>query len=876
MFLVMVCSVSVFSQEDISVRDSLTVRPDTLVTDTIPRNIKTVSPEAIDKKVTYKSVGTKRNDLKNKRVFMSDQAEVNYDDITITADSIVFDMVANTVFATGRLDSVGKLTGKPVFTQGSQEIESDSLFYNFISRKAIAYKIVTKQEDGLLRSQVTKMLDDGTSNIAQSTYSTCDAEHPHFYIRLPKAKIYPGEKIISGPGYLVLEGIPLPVALPFGFFPIQTKKAASGILIPRIGQEQERGYNLTDGGYYFAINDYFDLALRGSIYTNGTWMLTTQSNYSKKYKFNGQFSFSYANNIYGHKGLNDYSKTSNYKIGWTYSQDAKAKPGSRFSANVSMSSSGFDKNNSYDVMEHVTTQRQSSVSYSKTWTGTPFNLSASMNHSQNVRNKTVSVNLPKINFNMARIYPLKRKGAAGSSKWYQDLQFQYSASLDNQINTYDSLLFSNKVWNNMRNGFKHEAPVSIQFRPFRNFSISPQLTYSGVLYTQKFEKRWDPDYFNPSRNEIVLQVVTDTVRGTFYGHSMNPSISAGFNPQIFGTFNFKPESRVQAIRHVIKPSVSFSYIPSLKGLSSDLYRSVQSDTLGNLTEYSIFERNIYGTPSLSRRSSNISFNITNILEAKVFEKNDTSGKPKKVKLIDNLGISTSYNVFADSMRWAPVSMGMRTTLMNNIGVSAASSFSLYGLSQRGTPINTFAFEQNRKLMRLTNFSMSLDFDLGRLIMGDKDKSSQQSAQRTAINPANQGMMTEDAARNMNNPGDPSSMLFDEYGYYIFDVPWSMRVSYTFHYSKPGLKSNLTQTLSAVGNVTLTGKTALTYTTGYDFSQKEITMTQIGITRDLHCWVMSFNWVPNGSMKMWNFTIRVKSSVLADLKYERRKDFHDNF
>lgn len=876
MFLVMVRTLSLLSQEDVSRPDTLSVTADTIKVDTLKRNIKSISPDAIDKKVTYKSAGTKRNDLRNKRVFMSDKAEVNYDDIQITADSIVFDMAASTVFATGRIDSLGELGGKPVFRQGSQEIESDSLFYNFLTRKAIAYRIVTKQEEGLLRSQVTKILDDGTSNIAQSTYSTCDAEHPHFYIRLPKAKIYPGEKIISGPGYLVLEGIPLPVALPFGFFPIQTKRAASGILIPRIGQEQERGYNLTDGGYYFAINDYFDLALRGSIYTNGTWMLSASSNYSKKYKYNGQFSFSYANNIYGHKGLSDYSKTSNYKLGWTYSQDAKARPGSRFSANVSMSSSGFDKNNSYDVMEHVTTQRQSSVSYSKTWTGTPFNLSASMNHSQNVRNKTVALNLPKVSFNMARIYPLKRKGAAGSGKWYQELQFQYSASLDNQINTYDSLLFTNKVWSNMRNGFRHEAPISIQFRPFRNFSVSPQVTYSGVLYTQKFEKRWDPDYFNPSRNEVIPRVVTDTIRGTFYGHSFNPSISAGFNPQIFGTFNFKPESRVQAIRHVIKPSVSFSYIPAFKGLSSDLYRNVQSDTLGNFTEYSIFQGGIFGTPSLSRRSSNISFNITNILEAKVFEKNDTSGKPKKVKLIDNLGIATSYNVFADSMRWSPVSMGMRTTLMNNIGVSANSSFSLYGLSKRGTPINTFAFEQDGKLMRLTNFSVSLDFDLGRLLTGEKDRSPQQAARSATSGPSSQGMMNEDDARNMSRPGDATSMLFDEYGYYIFDVPWSMRVSYNINYSKPGFKSNLTQTLSASGNVNLTGKTALTYTTGYDFSHKEITMTQIGITRDLHCWVMSFNWVPNGSMKMWNFTIRVKASVLGDLKYERRKDYHDNF
>ena len=876
MLLVMACTLSLFSQEDISPPDTVVVRADTIVFDTVPRIILTVSPDAIDKKVNYKSEGTKRNDLRNKRVYMSDKAEVTYDDIQITADSIVFDMAASTVFATGKPDSVGGLVGKPVFRQGSQEIESDSLFYNFTTRKAIAYRIVTKQEDGLLRSQVTKMLDDGTSNIANSTYSTCDAEHPHFFIRLPKAKIYPGEKIISGPGYLVLEGIPLPVALPFGFFPIQKKTAASGILVPRIGQEQQRGYNLTDGGYYFAISDYFDLALRGSIYTNGTWLLSATSNYSKKYKYSGQFSFSYANNIYGHKGLKDYSKTSNYKIGWTYSQDAKARPGSRFSANVSMSSSGFDKNNSYDVTEHVTTQRQSSISYSKTWTGTPFNLSASMNHSQNVKNKTVSLNLPRINFNMARIYPLKRKGAVGVGKWYQELQFQYSASVDNQINTYDSLLFTNKLWNNMRNGFKHEAPLSIQFRPFRNFSISPQLRYSGVLYTQKFEKRWDPDYFNPSRNEIIPRVVTDTIRGTFYGHSISPSISAGFNPQIFGTFNFKPESRVQAIRHVVKPSVSFSYIPALKGFGSDLYRTVQSDTLGNMTEYSIFQGNVYGTPSLSRRSSNISFNIANILEAKVFEKNDTTGKPKKVKLIDNLGIATSYNVFADSMRWSPVTMGMRTTLMNNIGVSANSSFSLYGLSERGTPINTFAFEQNRKLMRLTSFSVSLDFDLGRLLTGEKGRSSQQTSSGASAGASSRGMMTGDETRSMSQPGDATSLLFDEYGYYIFDVPWSMRVSYNINYSKPGFKSNLAQTLSASGNVNLTGKTAITYTSGYDFSHKEITMTQIGITRDLHCWVMSFNWVPNGSMKMWNFTIRVKSSVLADLKYERRKDYHDNF
>jgi hypothetical protein len=869
----MVRFISLYSQEGKSIADSTLVKQDTLVSDTLSRTIKKISPNAIDKQVKYTAKGLKKNDLVNRRAILTEEAKVNYGDLEITADSIVFDLAKNTVFATGRKDTTGKVIGKPVFKQGSQEIESDSLLYNFVTRKAIAYKIITKQEEGLLHSEVTKLLEDGTSNISKSTYSTCNAEHPHFYIDLPKAKIYPGKKIISGPGYLVLEGIPLPVALPFGFFPIQTKKAASGILVPRVGQEQERGYNLTEGGYYFAISDYFDLALKGNIYTNGTWMLTATSNYSRKYKFDGQFSFSYANNISGHKGLKDYSKTTNYKIGWTYNQNAKAHPGSRFSANVNMSSSGFDKTNSYVVAEHVTTSRQSSVSYSKTWEGTPFNLSTSANHSQNVRNKTVSLNLPKVNFNVGRIYPLKGKSSTGSRKWYQELQFQYSASLDNQINTYDSLLFTKKVWSNMRNGFKHEAPLSIQFRPFKNFSISPQVTYSGVLYTQKIEKHWDPEHVDPKTNRITPQVI-DTLRGTFYGHSFNPSISASFSPQLFGTFTFNPASRVQAIRHVMKPSVGFSYIPSLSGLSSNLYRKVQSDTLGHYAEYSVFEENIFGTPSLSKRSGSVSFNLTNILEAKVFEKNDTSGKPKKVKIIDNFGISTSYNIFADSMRWSPVSMGLRTTLFNNIGISANSNFSLYGLSSKGAPIATFAYSQNKKLMRLTSFIVSLDFDLGQLIGGEKNKKSAGSSQQGG---GSGPQATNQAERMTNAPNpDQGGLPVDEYGYAIFDVPWSMRVSYNLNYLKPAFKSTLTQTLSVNGNVTLTKKTAVTYTSGYDFSRKEITMTQIGITRDLHCWTMSFNWIPNGTMKMWNFTIRVKAAVLADLKYERRKDFHDQY
>jgi len=861
----MVHTLSLFSQEDKMVMDTLLIQKDSVITDTILMSIRRPSSSGIDTRVTYTAIGHIKREVKNKRVILINGAIVNYGEIEIKADSMILDMQTNILFAAGRIDTAGKIAGTPEFKEGSQEFKADELTYNFKTRKALIKNIVTKQEDGLLHSEFTKLLEDGTSNISKSTYSTCDADTPHFYINLPKARVYPGEKIISGPGNLVIEGIPLPLFIPFGYFPVNTKKAASGILFPRIGEENARGYSLTEGGYYFAVSDYFDLSLKGNLYSNGTWMGTAQSNYKRLYKYSGNFSFSYAKNITGHKGLSDYGESTNYRIGWMFNQDAKASPGSRFSASVNMSSSGFDKNNSYSVTEHVTTQRQSSVSYSKSWTGTPFNLSASMNHSQNVKNKTVSLNLPKVNFNVGRIYPLKSKRSTGSTKWYQELQFQYSSSMDNQINTTDSLLFTKEVWDQMKNGFKHEAPLSLQIRPFKNFSISPSMTYSGVLYSQKIQKTWD---------EVNQEIVKDTIKGAYYGHALRPSISAGFNPQVFGTYTFtNPQSRVQAIRHVIKPSVGFSYIPAFEGLSSDMYRTVQSDNLGQTEEYSVFEGNIYGTPSLSTRSGSFSLGLVNIIEGKIFARDDTTGKAEKVKIIDNLGITTSYNIFADSMRWAPVSLTLRTVLLKNINISANSSFSLYGIDENGKAFNTFALSQNGKLMRLTSFTTGLSFSLSELLKGNKEKTETR-------NPS--GNMTQGPDRTDSMDGRASSheddmaVDLDEYGYPVFNVPWSLNLNYSLNYSKPGLKSNVSQTLSLNGNASITKKMSMTYTSGYDFKSKEITMTRIGITRDLHCWEMNFNWIPNGTMKGWNFTLRVKASVLGDLKYERRKDYHDQY
>lgn len=880
MFLLLVQSFCLLAQEDKIAADTLIIQKDSVITDTIIK-LRPPSKSAIDTKITYKAAKKIKRDLINKQFILTKDAVINYGEIEIKADSIVINMNTNLLFAIGIKDTTGKITGKPSFKEGSNAFDSDELTYNFKTRKALIKNIVTKQDAGLLHSAFTKLLDDGTSNISRSTYSTCPADTPHFYISLPKAKVYPGKKIISGPSNLVVEGIPLPLWLPFGFFPIQTKKAASGLIIPRYGEERIRGFSLTDGGYYFAISNYFDLSLKGSIYANGSWLGTLQTNYIKKYKYSGGLSFSYAKNVSGHKGLQDYSEGKNYRLGWTFQQDAKASPGSRFNASVNMSSSGYDQNNSYNVSDHINTQRQSSISYSKSWDGTPFNFAMSANHSQNVKNGTVSLNLPKASFNVGRIYPFKGKNSSGTEKWYQQIQLSYTASLDNQIDTKDSLLFTSAVFKHMKNGFKHDIPLSLQFRPFKNFSISPSLNYSGVLYTQKIVKRYEPEHIDPALN-TPQPVVNDTIHGVFYGQAINPMISAGYNPQIFGLFDFSgnPNSRLQSIRHVIKPSVSFSFVPSLSGLSSrKMYRQVQVDPDGRLSNpYSIYDGNLFGTPASSSKSGNITFGLVNILEAKMFEKNDTTGKPKKVKLIDNFSINTAYNIFADSIRWAPIRMDLRTTILNNVNISASSGFSLYGIDDNtGATRAEFLFTQKHKLMRLTNFSTGLDFSLSQLLSKNKNKTktnTNATAASTAPNfgETSYGMPNQDAQ--IQQP--ETAQNIDAYGYPVFNVPWTLNVRYSLNYVPSKLGENLTQTLSFDGNVTITPKMSANFTSGYDFNAKQITYSNVGISRDLHCWTMSLNWVPIGTTQGWNFTIRVKASVLGDLKYERRKDFHDTY
>lgn len=861
--------------------DTMIVRHDSLVTDTIDFGGMALSEEAVEFPIVYNAEDTLHMDQINQKVFMVKNATTTYGDIYLKAYYIELNLATSEVYAYGRRDSAGNLVDTPLFREGDQEFESRELIYNFKTKRAIIRNIRTEQDGGYLHSNITKMQNDGSLHAGGSKYTTCDADHPHFYVSLNRAKVIPGEKIISGPAFLVLEDVPLPLALPFGFFPVQ-KKVTSGIVMPKYGEERNRGYFLKDGGYYFAVNDYFDLKLTGDIYTNGSWRTAAATNYRKRYKFNGSFAFTWASNVTGYKGLETYSRSPNYSVRWTHAQDPKSRPGSRLSASVNMSSSGFDRQNSYQVMDHITTTKSSSVSYSKTWQGTPFNFATSFNHSQNTASKSVSLNLPKMSFSASRIYPLKSK-KSGTTKWWQDLQMQYSANLDNRINTTDSLLFTDQVWNDMNNGFKHEIPISIPIRPFNNFTISPTMRYTGVLYTRMTRKTWVDNYYDPETNDTISKLVEEQIPGLFYGQALSPQVSASFSPQIFGTYTFtNPDSRIIAVRHVIKPSVSFSMVPAIEGLSSDMYRTVQRDTLGNMEEYSIYSKGIFGTPSLPGKSGSLNFSLTNIVEAKVRSRNDTTGKGEKVKLIDNLGLTSSYNIFADSLRWSPVRMTFRTRLMKEIDISASGSFDPYATDTLFRRINTSAWKQDRIPARLTNFNVSVGFDLGRIIDNltgreSRGGSSQQSDRVTGTDDGFGSLMgTDDLEQGVNDQNIPlNGLIFDQYGYADFSVPWSLRFAYTFYYSKPRDEAVIKQNFTVSGDLKITKKMALRYSSGFDLSAREVTMTSVGITRDLHCWEMSFNWVPLGYLQSWDFTIRVKASVLQDLKYERRKDFHDN-
>ncbi len=830
---------------------------DSLVNDTLKKE----PAGTIDAEVVYNAKDSVVFGMDKRKVFLYKNARVSYIDMELTADYIELDMTNNEVFAKGLPDSTGKIAGKPIFKDAGQEMEAQRLRYNFNSRKGYIEAVMTEQEGGYLHAEKTKKDEMGHIHLKDGKYTTCDAEHPHFYVALTKAKSIPGDKIISGPAYLVLEDVPLPIGLPFGFFP-NTKTNTSGILIPQYGEEARRGFYLRNGGYYLAVNDYLDLTVTGDIYTNGTWGLRAGTNYRKRYKYNGSFNARFYRNISGEKGLENYSVGKDYSVMWSHNQDAKANPTQTFRASVNLSSQRFDRNHSRILTNALTNTKQSSISYQKRLKDINFSISA--NHSQNSNTGGVNMNLPKMSLTTSSFFPFRSKTGGGRDGFWNDIQLRYSSNLDNRINTNDSLLFTNQVWSDMRNGFEHRVPVTWNFKPKRAnaFTFSPNLTYRGVAYTKSIRKHLVPNAAGDADS-----IYTEERDGLYYAHAYYPSVGASLSPKLYGMFQFRENSRIQVIRHVMSPNVSFSYIPDVSSIVPDYYRELKNESGEVVDRYSIFQNGLYGTPTLGRSSATMSLSLNNNLEAKVKSRSDTTDELTKVKIIDNFNFRTNVD-FQDSIKFNPVTFNASTSILKRkLSIRLNGAFDPYALNDEYRRINVSEFSKSGKIARLTNASLSMGLNLRG---GSKKKGGESEEEPDPIENIPQGVRA---------PGNEYDTFDEDYylsEYVDFNIPWSLRVDYSLRYSKPREESSVIQTLRLSGDFSLTPKWKIGFNTGYDFKSDKVTTSNLSIYRDLHCWEMRLTAVPFGVFKSFNFQINAKSAILQDLKYNKRIPWQDNF
>jgi len=807
-----------------------TVENDSIVADSTAKKpfLETAIEYNADDSVTFSLTGQK--------VFLTKNAFVKYGATELKAYYIELDIAKKEAFAYGIKDSTGNFIHTPEFKDGAEEFKCKELKYNFETGKGLVNEVITEQESGYVHSEITKRMDENTFFLKNGKYTTCDHPHPHFYVRMTKAKMIKDDKIVSGPLHIVLEDVPLPVGLPFGFFPFSSKYS-SGILLPSYGEEQRRGFNLRGGGYYWAINDYVDLAIRGDIFSNGSWGLNLQSKYKKRYKYNGRLETEYHKNKFGDKGLDDYSEVTDFAVRWSHTQDAKANPYRTFSASVNFSTSENDRNNSTNIDKIVNNQKQSSISYSKKWPGKPFSLNGSLRHSQNSRDTTISLTLPSLSFNMTQIYPFRTKGKSSNLRWYDKIGVSYSSKMENRVNIKEKELMSSSLTKDWKNGYQHSIPLTTNFKLARDLTLAPTLNYNGVLYTRSIRKEWKDEL-----NDGAGGVHIDTIQGMRYAHNYSTSASLTLSPKIYGMYTFKKTSRIEAIRHVMTPSIGVSYTPEI-GVDREKYYRTYKDGNENDIEYSIFEGSLYGTPTGARESGSIRLSLDNNIEAKIKTANDTTGNEdfKKVKLLESLKFSTSYDMFKDSLNWSNIRINGRTKIFNKkLDLSFNSTVDPYDLNANNVKIDKFG-------PRLTNASIDLGF---RLSSSDFKGDSE-----------------EDGKGDENVPEDMT--------YVRFDVPWSFSLDYGWTYSKPTSKTNVSQNIGLRGDFSLTPKWKINFSTGYDFANKSITATQFSLTRDLHCWQMTFNTIPFGTYQSYNFRLSVKSSVLQDLKYEKKKVWQDN-
>ena len=836
-------------------------RPDsTLISnkDTIvPDSLDAVEAAGFDAEVEYIADGyiTMIQNSKGNKIVMYKNAQVKYKDIELKAAYIELNRDSNLIYAVGKPDSTGKISGKPVFKQGDQEFEADEVHYNFKTKKGIVTGVVTEQEGGFVHSGRTKLLNDSTYCLRNGKYTTCDAEHPHFWLEMTKAKVLSNKKIVTGPAYLVIEDLPLYfVFIPFGFFP-NSPKYSSGFLMPSYGDEINRGFFLRDFGYYFAASDYFDASVKGDLYSKGSRGIKLHTNYRLRYKFNGSFDLKYYKNVFGDKGLPDYNTQNDFALTWSHSMDSKASPSQTFSASVNFSTSSFDQNNSYTTENYLTNTKQSSISYAKRWENSPFTLSANMRHSQNSRDTTISLTLPQMTFNMSRIYPFKSKTRSGKEKWYEKIGLSYSMDMQNTINTKENKLMSSSLIKNWQNGIKHTVPISTSFKALKYVTISPSFNYGERWYTQQIRKK-----YNTTTKQIEI---SDTIYG--FTRNYDYSFSVGASTKIYGTFMpLNPKSKIKGIRHVMTPNISFSIKPDFGNPSYGMYENIEYFDEKGLPvsyRYPIHEGSIYGTASAGR-SGSIGFGINNTLEMKMVNTKDTVSKEAftKVKLLDQLSINGSYNLAADSLNLSNINIAARTKVAG-IDLNFGAILDPYAM-QDGHLVNQFQFSRNGQLARLTSANMSF----GLSFKSKEGKEKEKEKEKLTPEQRNES----DLLKIRQKSGD-----IPEYA--DFSVPWDLSANYSFRYSKPDptKTSTVTQTVDFNGNISMTKQWKIGFSSGLDVQKLQVTFTQFNIFRDLHCMQMSLNLVPFGYRQSYSFTIRATSTLLQDLKLSKRQSYYDN-
>lgn len=807
-------------------------------------------------------------DQKNKRVTLYNQAEFKYQDYELTAGIIIYDYDKEEVYAGRIKDSLGNLVQHPVFKQGSQIVEPDSIRFNTKTKKAIVWNTRTKYNDFNIKAAKTKKINDSVYFMKDVIFTTAeDIENPEYYFKTNRVKFVPNKKVVTGLTSLVIEDVPTPIALPFAFFPL-AQQSMSGFILPSFGDTNLRGYYLQNGGYYFAFSDKIDLTLLGDYYTKGTFAINAQSQYRQRYKYNGNFNIRYENLVESERGLPDYMKATIYNIQWSHNQDAKANPNSRFAASVNLGSSTYFRNslNTRNIGSNMNNTLTSSVSYSKTFQSTPqVNLTLSANHSQNTNTQQINMSLPNLQASMDRVYPFAPKN--GSKKGIiQNLNLQYSLSGRNQIQTTDSLFFKSQMFDDMLTGFQHTIPLATNFKLLKHFSVSLTGTYNETWTFNTFNKAYS---FDTNRVE--------TTRDNGFGTYRTYNFAANIGTTLYGTFNFNKDSKIQAIRHVMRPAVSYTYTPNF----NKYYDTYAIDALGTtMEEYSRFEGTLFGAPG-NNMSNIVNFSLGNNLEAKVRDDESATGEAKKVMLLNSLNFSTSYNFSADSLKLQPIRMSTNTNLLKDkLRLNLGATLDPLAIDNAGNRIDQFNIANGGSLMRLTSANVTLNYSLAStdpIFGGTPTKDEENPNVQNGGRGDDLFGQSVDLADRQKSMFDKAKNKTPKNSFYNNEIPWDLTFAWSLTYNNARRTSEITNnSLMVSGNVTLSPGWITGISTGYDFKNKGITYTQLRFERDLKSWRMDFSWIPNGYYKQWSFFIGIKSSILQDIKYEKRNSGERRF